>query len=67
MVMTLCEARLMILMFTSGCRLDDKASLIDNSTDVTTNLLNSAWTTNDRWGCHLPLLPHNQETGSKHR
>ena len=39
MVMTLYKARLMILVFTSGRRLDDKAPLIDNSTDVTTVLL----------------------------
>jgi hypothetical protein len=30
---------LMILMFTLGCRLDGKAPLIDNSTDVITVLL----------------------------
>jgi hypothetical protein len=53
MVLTLCKARLMILMFTSGRRLDGKAPLIDNSTDTTTvllfkNLLNSEWTTEDR-------------------
>jgi hypothetical protein len=29
MVMTICKARLMILMFTWGYRLDDKAPLID--------------------------------------
>ena len=39
MVMTLCKARLMILVFTSGHRLDDKALLIDNSTNVTMVLL----------------------------
>ena len=39
MVVTLCKARLMILVFTSGRRLDGKASLIDNSTDPTTVLL----------------------------
>jgi hypothetical protein len=39
MVMTLCEARHMILVLTSGRRLDSKAPLIDNSTDVTTVLL----------------------------
>ena len=40
MVKTLCKVRLMILMFTSGRRLDGKAPLIDNSTDVTAVLLN---------------------------
>jgi hypothetical protein len=39
MVMTLCEARLMILVFTSGRRLDGKTPLIDNSTDATTILI----------------------------
>ena len=39
MVMTLCKARLMILVFTLGCYLDGKAPLIDNSTDKTTVLL----------------------------
>jgi hypothetical protein len=39
MVMTLCKARLMILVFTSGCRLDSKSPLIDNSADVTTVIL----------------------------
>jgi hypothetical protein len=39
MVMTLCKARLMILVFTSGCRLNGKALLIDNSTDATTVLI----------------------------
>jgi hypothetical protein len=39
MVMTLCKARLMILVFTSGCHLDGKAPLVDNSTDATTVLL----------------------------
>jgi hypothetical protein len=39
MVMTPFKARLMILMFTSGCHLDGKASLKDNSTDMTTVLL----------------------------
>jgi hypothetical protein len=39
MVMTLRKARLIILVFTSGCRLDSKALLIDNSTDATTVLL----------------------------
>jgi hypothetical protein len=72
MVMTLCKARLMILVFTSRCHLDGRAPLIDNSTDRTTvllfkNLLNSMWTIKDRRGCHLLLLPHNQRVGSKHR
>ena len=35
MVITLCKARLMILVFTLGHRLDGKAPLIDNSTDAT--------------------------------
>ena len=39
MIMALYKARLMILVFTSGHRLDDKAPLIDNSTDATTVLL----------------------------
>jgi hypothetical protein len=39
MVMTLCKARLMILVFTSGHHLDGSASLIDNSTHATTVLL----------------------------
>ena len=39
MVMTLYKARLMILMFTLGRRLDSKALLIDNSTDATMVLL----------------------------
>ena len=39
MVMTLCKARLMILVFTSGCLLDGKAPVIDNTTDMTTVLL----------------------------
>ena len=39
MVMTLCKARLMILMFNSERRLDGKALLKDNSTDATTVLL----------------------------
>ena len=39
MVMTLREARLMILVFTLGRRLDGKAPLIDNSTDTTMVLL----------------------------
>jgi hypothetical protein len=39
MVMTLCKARLTILVFTLGRRLDGKAPLIDNSTDTTTVLL----------------------------
>ena len=39
MVMTLCKARLMILMFTSGHHVDGKAPLIDNSTNATTVLL----------------------------
>ena len=71
MVMTLCKARLMILVFTSGHHLDGKAPLIDNSTNTTMvllfkMLLNSEWTTEDRWGCHHPLLPHNQGARSKH-
>jgi hypothetical protein len=70
--MIICKARLMILMFTLGHRLNGKAPLIDNSTDMTTvllikNLLNSIWTTKDRWGYHLQLLPHNQKARSKHR
>ena len=39
MVMTLCKARLMILVFTSGRRLDGKAPLIGNSTNAITVLL----------------------------
>jgi hypothetical protein len=39
MVMTLCKARLMILMFTLGRRLDGIAPLIDDSNDVTMVLL----------------------------
>ena len=39
MVMTIYKARLMILMFTLGRRLDGKALLIDNSTNATIVLL----------------------------
>jgi hypothetical protein len=39
MVMTLCKARLMILVLTLGRRLDGISPLIDNSTDVTMVLL----------------------------
>ena len=39
MVMTLCKARLMILVFSLGRRLDGKASLIGKSTDATMVLL----------------------------
>jgi hypothetical protein len=35
MVVTLCKARLMILVFTSGRPLDGKEPLIYNSTDAT--------------------------------
>jgi hypothetical protein len=57
MILTLCKARLMIIVFTSGRCLDSKALLIDNSTDTTMvllfkNLLNSEWITEDRRGCH---------------
>jgi hypothetical protein len=39
MVMTLFKAKLMILVFTSGRRLNSKAPLINNSTDATMVLL----------------------------
>jgi hypothetical protein len=39
MVMTLCKARLMILIFTLGCHLNGKAPLINNSTNMTMVLL----------------------------
>jgi hypothetical protein len=39
MILTLCKARLMILVFTLGRRLDGNAPLIDNSTDATMVLL----------------------------
>ena len=58
------KLRLTLLLCTLGRYLDDRAPTMDNSTNMTTvlqfkNLLNSEWTTKDRRGGHLPLLPPN--------
>jgi hypothetical protein len=61
-----------LLLYTSGRHLDDRAPIMDNSLNVTMvlqfkNLLNSEWTTKDRRGYHLLLLPPHQRTGCTHR
>jgi hypothetical protein len=62
------KLRLTLLLCTLGRHLDGRAPTMDNSTDVTTvlqfkNLLNSKWTTKDRQGYHLSLLPPDQRIG----